>query len=52
MVLGHVTHTAHLSGEMILGLHVMKHELYRTPSVTVLRKGSCPTCTLFFVSET
>ncbi|XP_073981687.1 glutamate receptor ionotropic, delta-1-like isoform X2 [Rhodnius prolixus] len=37
---GHVTHTAHLSGEMILGLHVMKHELYRTPSVTVLRKGS------------
>ncbi|KAK9512160.1 hypothetical protein O3M35_000643 [Rhynocoris fuscipes] len=37
---GHVTQQDHLSGEMIYGLHVMKNELYFTPSVTVLRKGS------------
>ncbi|XP_014254794.1 uncharacterized protein LOC106669670 isoform X4 [Cimex lectularius] len=40
MAAGHVTHTAHLSGEMILGLHVMKKELYTSPSVTIFRKGS------------
>ncbi|XP_014254792.1 uncharacterized protein LOC106669670 isoform X2 [Cimex lectularius] len=43
MAAGHVTHTAHLSGEMILGLHVMKKELYTSPSVTIFRKGTLRT---------
>ncbi|KAK9512062.1 hypothetical protein O3M35_000571 [Rhynocoris fuscipes] len=37
---GHVTQQEHLSEEMISGLHVMKHELYGSPSVMILRKGS------------
>lgn len=36
---GHVTQTKHLTGEIILNLHVMKTELYTTSLVVLLRKG-------------